>query len=440
MLHNRQKRGVDLAYIESFLLYVGIVLAVFAFLFLTFLLIYMVLSFLVLMYKYNDVTYPIYKRHLSYVLKHKVTKFVIFSYFATFIFLYIFKATDYFSEDRAYPQAKAYKIVSDLVLFDFDFFIANRNLYFRPIGLKFIKPYQEIQAYLMKKGFQYIPKDDAERAIWRYEYFFSQYIRARAAPIDFDKLHKDDLGYILRIGGHPTIYKPQAKQMLIEVEQLLDMLMDAPMKDKRYDQVERYMTTILFSQWWEQFSFLHYTLGVRTPHEYSSNAHIDRLMQWTDDPHYLKRLSKLSAWLDKTKEKIDNSKALRQEMKKHKLLYPELMALRVKIASNLTYSNMLNGGKISCDNEYLQKYLTYKTKFVKYAKTDNIYIKLNWQEKWISKSLANNSLEDYLLYSYCGIKKRTLEFDGEIDLDFTSNFNNLSNKVKKILKGFKNGR
>ncbi len=440
MLHNRQKRGVDLAYIESFLLYVGIVLAVFAFLFLTFLLIYMVLSFLVLMYKYNDVTYPIYKRHLSYVLKHKVTKFVIFSYFATFIFLYIFKATDYFSEDRAYPQAKAYKIVSDLVLFDFDFFIANRNLYFRPIGLKFIKPYQEIQAYLMKKGFQYIPNDDAERAIWRYEYFFSQYIRARAAPIDFDKLHKDDLGYILRIGGHPTIYKPQAKQMLIEVEQLLDMLMDAPMKDKRYDQVERYLTTILFSQWWEQFSFLHYTLGVRTPHEESSKKYRDRLMQWTDDPHYLKRLSKLSAWLDKTKEKIDNSKALRQEMKKHKLLYPELMALRVFVRAQLAYVDLLYK-PFSCELKSLQKYYKTRKEFIDYAKDNNDFKRFNWKERVHFEKivmLRRNDFIQFILFKYCNIEKKQLEYKNNIkDLNIEDIF---LSKSKKILKGVKNGR
>ena len=248
------------------------------------------------------------------------------------------------------------------------------------------------------------------------------------------------MGYILRIGGHPTIYKPQAKQMLIEVEYLLDMLMDSPMKDKRYDQVERYMTTILFSEWWQKFSFLHYTLGVRTAKEYSNNKHIETIMQWTDDPVYLKRLLRLSHWLDITKEKIDNSKTLQQEMKRHKLLYPDLMGLRVKLISNLAYANMLNGGQISCDNEYLQKYLIYKIEFVRYAKTNNVYKKLNWHERWMSEILADSNFEDYLLYSYCGIKKINLEFADEINLDFTSNFNVLPNKTKIILKGFENGR
>ncbi len=261
-----------------------------------------------------------------------------------------------------------------------------------------------------------------------------------AAPIDFGKLHEDDLGYILRIGGHPTIYKPQAKQMLKEVEHLLDMLMNNPMKDKRYDIVERYTTTILFSEWWQKFSFLHYTLGVRTVKEYSNNKYIETMMQWTDNPKYLKRLSRLSRWLDISKEKIDNSKTLQQEMKRHKLLYPDLMGLRVKFISDLTYANMLNSGEISCENNYLKKYLLYKIEFVKYAKTNNVYKKLNWHERWVSESLADSNFEDYLLYSYCGIKKNNLEFADEIYLDFTSNFNDLPNKTKKILKGFKNGR
>ena len=74
----------------------------------------------------------------------------------------------------------------------------------------------------MKKGFEYIPKEDAERAIWKYELYYANYVRAMAAPIDFEKLTYDDLRYILNIGGHTTIYKPKAKEMLIEVEHLLE--------------------------------------------------------------------------------------------------------------------------------------------------------------------------------------------------------------------------
>ena len=425
-----------MAYIESFLLYIAVVLFMFVVLFGGAVFLYMLFGQLKLFFVKEDVTWEREKEFLYKLVKNRFFKFLILAYFATFTFFYINKAVDYFGVDRAYPKAKAYKIVADVVLFNYDFFIANRNLYYRPIGLKFIEPYQKIQNYLMQKGFQYIPKDDAERAIWTYEYFYSQYVRAMAAPIDFEKLSPNDLGYILRIGGHPTIYKPEAKEMLIEVEYLLDMLMNNPMKDKRYDKVERYTTTILFSEWWEKFSFLHYTLGVRTVDEEQSKEYTRIEYQWTDDKKYLARLKRLSHWLDVTKEKFDTLKQLQKESKRHKLLYPDLMGLRVKFMSNLTYADMLNGGAIVCSNGYLQQYLKYKIEFVKYAKTDRVYKKMNWHERWISEKLADHNLEDYLLNEFCDVDAKDLEIDGDI----LSYENGTINKTKKIIKGFKNGR
>ncbi len=429
-----------MAYIESFLLYIAVVFFMFVVLFGGVVFLYMLFGQLKLFFVTEEVTFEKEKNFLYKLIKNKFFKFLILAYFAIFTFFYINKAVEYFGKDRAYPQAKAYKIVADLVLFHNDFFISNRNLYYRPIGLKFIEPYQKVQNYLMQKAFRYIPKDDAERAIWKYEYFYSQYIRAMAAPIDFEKLTPNDLGYILRIGGHPTIYKPQAKEMLIEVEYLLDMLMTNPMKDKYYDAVNRYTTTILFSQWWQKFSFLHYTLGARTVDEEMSKEHQKLLYQWTDDKEYISRLKRLLQWLDITKDKIDNLKQLQKEIKKHKLLYPDLMGLRVKFISDLTYADMQNENNIGCNNKFLQQYLIYKTEFVKYAKTDRTYKNMNWHERWVSESLANDNLEDYLLSKYRAIAISNLEIDNSIDLDFDTVYHDLPEKTKKILKGFKNGR
>ena len=349
----------------------------------------------------------------------------------------------YFSKDRAYPQAKAYKIDADLISFYFDFFIVDRNLYYRPIGLKFIKPYEGIQNYFMKKGFEYIPKEDGERAIWKYELYYANYIRAMVAPIDFEKLTPDDLGYILRIGGHTTIYKPKAKQMLKEVEHLLDMLINNPMKDKRYDMVERYTTTILFSEWWQKFSFLHYTLGVRTVDEEMSKQYNEIKIKWTEDKTYLKRLKHLSDWLDTVKRKIYNSKVLQEEMKRHKLLYPDLMGLRVWFASQITYADLLNK-KFSCDLESLKRYATKRKAFLNYTSTSKIFKKLSWKERLIadkSVQIDENALIVHILYNKCNITKRLLKYSNDVDSFDEEVYSKKEWKEEeKIIKGFKNGR
>ncbi len=421
-------------YLESFFYYIVVVLLMFVILFGGALFLYMSFGQFKIFFAKEEVTLDIEKNLLYSLVKNRIFKFFILAYFATFCFFYLNQATDYFSDERAYPQAKAYKIVADLVLFHYDFFIAHRNLYYRPIGLKLIEPYQDVQEYLMQKGFEFIPKDDAERAIWRYEYFYSQYIRAMAAPIDFDKLTPDDLGYILRIGGHPAIYKAEAKEMLIEVEGIIESLMNNSMKDKYYDEVNRYMTTILFSVWWEKFSFLHYTLGVRTVHEHLSKDYNIILTQWTEDKDYFIRLNKFSNWLDITKDKIDNSQTLHKMMKNHQLIYPELMGLRVTLMSAITYAEM-QYGELSCSNKMLQKYYIYKQEFLKYARNDIGYRRLSKQERLRASSLASSNLEDYILFKYCDVKAMNLELDSQVFI-----YSKTFNKTKKIIAGFDNGR
>lgn len=428
-----------MTYIESFIYYIAVVLFMFVVLFGGVVFLYMLFGQLKIFFSKEEVTWDIEKNFLFKLIKNKVFKFFVLAYFATFTFFYINQAIEYFGDDRAYPKAKAYKIVADLVMFHYDFFISSRNLYYRPIGLKFIEPYQKIQKHLMQKGFVYIPKNDAERAIWRYEYFYSQYIRAMVAPIDFEKLSPNDLGYILRIGGHTAIYKPQARDMLKEVETLLDNLIDKPMKDKRYDEVERYMTTVLYTEWWNKFSYLHYTLGVRTVPETVTKEYNEVTTKWTDDKKYLQRLEKISLWLDVTKVKIDNSQELQKEIKKHKLIYPDLMGLRVKFMSNLTYADM-QYNEISCENKMLKKYFIYKTEFLEYARTDMVFKGLSRRESWVSRSLAGDNLEDYVLYTHCNIELQDIELDNHMSLDFDLPIEGLANQTKKIIKGFENGR
>ena len=432
----------EMAYVESFLLYIAAVVFMFIVLFGGVVVLYMLFGQLKIFFETEEVTLQREKMFLYKLVKNRFFKLAILVYFIAFGVFYIKESMTYFGKDRAYPQAKAYKIDADLISFYFDFFIANRNLYYRPIGLKFIKPYEDIQNYFMKKGFEYIPKEDAERAIWKYELYYANYVRATAAPIDFEKLTPDDLGYILRIGGHPTIYKAQAKQMLIEVEHLLDMLMHNPMKDKRYDQVERYTATILFSEWWQKFSFLHYTLGVRTVDEESSKEYRETIEQWTDDPKYLKRLSMLANWLDIVKKKIDSSKALQQEIKRYKLLYPDLMGLRVWFASKITYADLLNK-KFSCDLESLKRYATKRKAFLNYTSTSKIFKKLSWKERLIadkSVQIDENALIVHILYSKCNITKKLLKYSNDIDVFDDEVYSKKEWKEEKILKGFKNGR
>jgi hypothetical protein len=426
-----------MAYIEGFIYYIAVVVFMFIVLFGGIVLIYMTLGQFKIFFAKEEVTLEIEKAFLYKLIKNRFFKWAILAYFSAFTFFYINQAIKYFGGDRAYPQAKSYKIVADVVTFHFNFFIASRNLYYRPIGVKLIEPYEELQNYLMKKGFEYIPKNDAERAIWKYEYHYANYFRARTAPIDFDVLTPTNLHYILEIGGFPTVYKPKAREMLQEVEMLMNDLKNNPIKDARYDKVERYTSAINLTVWWNQFHFLKYTFGAMSPGEEVSQEYMNMINSWVEDLEYLSYTQSLLDWLDKVKIEADHSSELQNELKKHNLIYPDLLGLRIALMDDLVFVDLLHNGS-SCKNESLKRYLKYKNDFLEYVNTYPAYKKLNWKERYVTDNLADSHLSDYLLFTFCGIKKETLEFKGSIDLNFDLNKTSYDERIKNIIKGFEN--
>lgn len=395
-----------------------IVFAVFILTYITLILVsFVVSSFLV--YKKGAVTLGDYvspsERFVS-IVKHRFIKFYTLAYFSAFAFFLIIQSSSYFGNDRAYPKAKAYKIVADVSAFYFDFFIANRDLYYKPSGLKYIEPYEQWQAYLMQKAFTYIPADDAERAIWRYEYYYANYVRARTAPIDFEKLDKNNLKALLQVGGHPTLYKPVAQEMIYEVGELLDMLMDNPMKDKYYDEVNRYVTAILFAGWWEKKKFLYYSLGASNPSKWSKL--MNRLNKpWIDDQQYLGYVQKMIVFFDKTKNHSETSKELEEFLKEHRYIYPDLMALRVSVSANLAYTDVLNK-KFSCEMDSLATYLSKREEFLEYANS-RTYKKLTFKERvGIENFIMGNPHSElkHVLYRSCKINKDKLRYYGDIKM------------------------
>jgi len=430
-----------MAYIEALFYYIVIVSAVFGLTYVVLVLVSFIVSSL-LVYKKGAVTLGDYispsERFVS-IVKHRFLKFYTLAYFSIFAFFLVIPSSSYFGNDRAYPKAKAYKVVADVSAFYFDFFIANRNLYYKPSGLKYIEPYEKWQEYLMQKAFAYIPEDDAERAIWRYEYYYANYVRARTAPIDFEKLDKNNLKALLQVGGHPTLYKPVAREMIHEVGGLLDMLMDNPMKDKYYDEVNRYGTAILLAGWWENKKHLYYSLGLTYPKGW--NQFIDLSYSWTDDRIYLNRVQKLVNFFDKTKKKVEASKVLRSFLKGHKYIYPDLLALRVGLMADLVYVDFLYQD-FSCKKILLQQYVNNRREFIDYANNDPIYLKFNKKEKDVPESFIvykGNSLLTYILNTKCDVDSSILIYKDEIDMDWNVNEITIQ-KTKRILQRIENER
>lgn len=435
-----------MAYIESFLLYLFVVAIIFLILMLPIVIIGWSLSYIEFFNKrkffqflflkktkffknQSEPYYNIYK-----ILKSNAIVFLTIIYVTALSIFYINQSSNYYGKERAYPEAKAYKIVADVSAFFFETFVSSRNLYFKPNGSKYIKPYEQWQTYLLNKAFRYIPKNDGERAIWKYEYLYANYIRANTAPIDFKKLDAVNLKALLHVGGHPTIYKPSAQTMINDISEMLDLLLDGNIKDIAYKDVNRYAIASLYGVWIEDMKFLYYSLGEL----YNSDKRtefINKSYSWTEDNRYLERIKKLSVLLDEVKEKINQDKALKGFFKSHKYIYPEMVGLRVALQAHLVYVDLLYKN-FSCKMESLQKYLQYRKEFIKYAKTDKVYKNFNWMEKHSAEKLVkthSGALAKYYLYKSCKITRDELKFKNKIKFEWTRT-RNVVVKTNIILK------
>lgn len=414
-----------MAYIESLFYYVLIVgISLVSFYLVIFLISFIYLSIKTTIKNKRGASFYENQEIFKKIKQHKALKFFIYIYSVAFIFFYVFQSFNYYGKDRAYPEAKAYKIVADVSAFFFETFVASRNLYFKPEGLKYIKPYEQWQNYLINKAFNYIPEDDGERAIWKYEYLYANYTRANTAPIDFEKLDATNLKALINVGGHPTLYKPSAQTMVQDISKMIDLLLDGNIKDKSYKNINRYAIASLYGVWIEDMKFLYYSLGEL----YSSDKwteFINGSYNWTEDNIYLERIKRLSVLLDEAKEKLNQDKTLKSFFKSHKYLYPEMMGLRVALQAHLVYVDLLYKD-FSCNMESVEKYLQYRKEFIKYANIGKVYKSFNWMERYSAEKLVkthSGALAKYYLYKSCKITKDELKFKNKIEFEWTTTKN-----------------
>jgi len=184
-----------MAYIESFLLYIAVVMFMFVVLFGGVVFLYMLFGQLKIFFSKEEVTLEIEKNFLFKLIKNKFFKFAILAYFATFAFSYINQATNYFGSDRAYPKAKAYAIVADTVYLWHSIGV-NIAIHRRWSSIRLVSPenklnekIQKVQTFLLNKMYQYIPEEDGEREFWYYKYKQLYIAKIRYKPGGFANPH-----------------------------------------------------------------------------------------------------------------------------------------------------------------------------------------------------------------------------------------------------------
>ncbi|MBU1642322.1 hypothetical protein KKE54_03085 [bacterium] len=182
-------------------------------------------------------------------------------------------ASDYYNEQGRYPEAKAYYVVGSIV-----------NGYSKLIALAgspdslwiypFYQSFEWMKHAMYTLGIKYIPSDDAEISLWRYEWFYYPYV------VKFHQHWGVGNNYESREGA------PILKATLDDLWKIIETMNTQPFADKNREREARMdMPTLV------KYTFLHnkYTLPID---QWNNVAYTLRT-----DPEYVRRNHLLYQWL-----------------------------------------------------------------------------------------------------------------------------------------------
>jgi len=178
-----------MAYIEAFIYYIAVVLFIYLITFGVFTLFYMLYGQFRISYLHGDVTGELNKKYFYKLMKNKYFKSLTALYIIIFVSFYVSNFTGYMGKERAYPQAKAYATVGDLVYF---WHTVGINIHMK-IGFeryaRLVNPeglldtgIQNFQSFLLSRMYKYIPQNDGEREFWYYKYKQLYMVKIRYSP------------------------------------------------------------------------------------------------------------------------------------------------------------------------------------------------------------------------------------------------------------------
>lgn len=222
-----------MAYIESFLLYLGVVFLG-------------GIVLLVLVFLFLGLIKKLFLKKKRINLK-KIFIGLASVYLFSSLFFYVNRANDYLIKDRAYKEAKAYAIVGEYV---FLWQASMLNL-FNPDN-KILIPINALQEYILENIRKNIPLHDAEYEIWNYKFNLIQYARTMYAPMTDESKNKG-----LDFTNPSSSMKPELIEILNSIFNSIEKLNDLKIQDKEFNVIDKYLVISSMLPYFERY-FIYY--------------------------------------------------------------------------------------------------------------------------------------------------------------------------------------
>ena len=337
-----------MAYLESFLLYVGLV----------FIGGIILLLFLWMFTLLLDVTRKLFLKKERMFSKTVVIKKIVIVFTSIYLIaisvFYIQRANALLFTDRPYKEAKAYSIAGEYVLL---WKAALMSVVFP--NNEILKPLNAIESYILTKIYSYIPKTDAEREIWNYKFNLIDYARTMYAP-----MIDADIKRGLSFTNPAASMKPELLTILRNIYNAMDTLSKQPMKDKEFDEIDRYLVISAMAPYY--IEYLPYMADLQSNWK-KNDYYLQKFNLIYNTPKFKKQFLNYLSILNKVYDAFQKDKRLAKAFEKH----PRLKASYYWAATN-GYSALDSMQEriddiYPCTNSTFLKWVKNYKEFVKWA-------------------------------------------------------------------------
>jgi hypothetical protein len=357
-----------MAYIESFLYYILVALAP-------------VPIFGILIFVIVVVINFFRGKSLSKSVIKKIVKWFAVGYLAFSLSFFISKSMEYYSSDRAYPQAKSYAIVADLVSFWHVVLLGTKiDLDPSPFAKKYariIYPYspwdqkiRSLQSYLLEKMYRYIPQEDGERELLYYRYkvhYIATMNYKFMRRVDYE-VHGDD-----KVLAGLGKYVPKQTEVHDEMLQVTHALDTKPMKDRVFDKADRYSSIFRMSDY--------IASTFQADPNLERMTYMPRYRIFENNATAFGKYTEYIYFLDALYSREHNNTQLRKKLNKTPLTQSFLLRALLEGMQNII-SYQIKSGIYPCGNRESKRYLAYHKEYydLAHSRRSTKYIKRSfWQ-------------------------------------------------------------
>lgn len=274
-------------------------------------------------------------------------------------------------------KAKEYFVLGNMV-----FFYRKILNIFVEVDNPIMYPLNNLQENIYNKGIKYLPKNDAEIAIWKYKFFLYFYSRKDYTPDKHLNNSKE--------------MSPKRVKVLDDMYWAIETLATQSISDSEMNQM-KYKIFPLIVSYYEMLQ----------GNYFGSKSGYYRIQALMKNKKYQQRVIAIINWLVIFKKELDDDVTLKKEIEKYHpaIVTSYYLALISSIETIFIYE--MENKTLKCDNQYIDLYINNRREVYGDGKTSPLFKLKKGQSQVLYNMIFQTEVTKILVYEFhkkCGIE------------------------------------